>query len=37
MSALAPRMTGLVSGQSDLPTTASSFSSSIVGPWGRFA
>jgi len=37
MSALTPRMTGLVSGQSDLPTTASSFSSSIVGPWGRFA
>ena len=37
MSALAPRMTGLVSGQSDLPTTATSFSPSIIGPWGRFS
>jgi hypothetical protein len=36
MSALGPRMTGLVTGQTDLPTTASSFISSIVGPWGRF-
>jgi hypothetical protein len=37
MSALSPRMSGLVSGQADLPTTASSFSSSIVAPWGRFS
>lgn len=37
MSTLSPRMSGLVSGQSDLPTTASSFTSSIVAPWGRFS
>jgi len=36
MGALSPRMTGLVSAQADLPTTASSFTSSIVGVWGRF-
>ncbi len=36
MSALSPRMTGLVSAQADLPATASSFTSSIVGVWGRF-
>ena len=37
LSALSPRMTGLVSGQTDLPATATSFSTSIVGPWGRFS
>ena len=36
MSTLSPRMTGVVSGQTDLPTTAASFTASIVGPWGRF-
>ena len=36
MSALSPRMTGLVAGQTDLPATATSFTPSIVGPWGRF-
>jgi hypothetical protein len=36
MSTLSPRMTGLVAGQTDLPATASSFTASIVGPWGRF-
>jgi len=36
MSALSPRMTGLVAGQTDLPATAASFTPSIVGPWGRF-
>jgi len=36
MGALSPRMTGLVPAQADLPITASSFTSSIVGVWGRF-
>lgn len=37
MSTLSPRMTGAVTSISDLPTTANSFTSSIIGPWGRFA
>jgi hypothetical protein len=37
MNTLAPRVTGLVSGQADLPVTANSFTSSIVGLWGRFS
>jgi hypothetical protein len=36
LSALEPRMTAAVTGQSDLPTTASSFTTSVLSPWGRF-
>jgi hypothetical protein len=36
LSALSPRMTAAVTGQTDLPTTASSFTTSILSPWGRF-
>jgi hypothetical protein len=37
LSALSPRITAAVTGQTDLPTTATSFSTSVVGPWGRFS
>jgi hypothetical protein len=34
---LSPRMTGLVAATSDLPTTATSYSTSTVGIWGRLS
>jgi hypothetical protein len=37
LSTLSPRMTGLVAATSDLPTTASSYSTSTVGIWGRLS
>jgi hypothetical protein len=37
LSTLAPRMTGLVAATSDLPTTATSYSTSTVGIWGRLS
>jgi hypothetical protein len=36
LSALSPRMTAAVTGQTDLPATASSFTTSVLSPWGRF-
>ena len=35
LSTLAPRMTGLVAATADLPTSATSYSTSTVGIWGR--
>jgi hypothetical protein len=37
LSTLAPRMTGLVAATSDLPTSATSYSTSTVGIWGRLS
>jgi hypothetical protein len=37
LSTLSPRMTGLVSATSDLPTTASTYSTSTIGIWGRLS
>jgi hypothetical protein len=37
LSALAPRITGAYAGQTDLPTSVPSFSSSTIGMWGRFS
>jgi hypothetical protein len=37
LSTLSPRMTGLVASTSDLPTTASSYSASTIGIWGRLS
>jgi hypothetical protein len=37
LSALEPRITGAVALQSNLPSTASSFTASSIGVWGRFA
>jgi hypothetical protein len=37
LSTLSPRMTGLVASTNDLPTTASSYSTSTVGIWGRLS
>jgi hypothetical protein len=37
LSTLSPRMTGLVAATSDLPTTASTYSASTVGIWGRLS
>ena len=37
LSALEPRITGAVALQSNLPSTASSFTASNIGVWGRFA
>ena len=35
LSTLSPRMTGLVAATADLPTSATSYSTSTVGIWGR--
>jgi hypothetical protein len=37
LSALEPRLTGAVALQTNLPSTASSFTASSIGVWGRFA
>ena len=37
LSTLAPRMTGLVAATADLPTSATSYSTSTVGIWGRLS
>jgi len=37
LSTLSPRMTGLVAATSDLPTTASTYSTSTIGIWGRLS
>jgi hypothetical protein len=37
LSTLAPRMTGLVASTTDLPTTATTYSTSTIGVWGRFS
>jgi hypothetical protein len=34
---LSPRVTGLVASTSDLPTSATTYSTSTVGIWGRFS
>ena len=37
LSSLAPRITGAYAGQTDLPTSVPSFSSSTIGVWGRLS
>lgn len=37
LSTLAPRITGAYAGQTDLPASVPSFSSSTIGVWGRFS
>jgi hypothetical protein len=36
LSSLAPRTTGVVGGQTDLPTTTTVSTASTVAIWGRF-
>lgn len=37
LSSLSPRLSGAVGAQTDLPTTANSFSTTSVAPWGRLS
>lgn len=37
LSTLSPRITGLVAGTTDLPTSATTYSTSTVGVWGRLS